>query len=150
MFPSLFANSALDSLEKTVEFAERRHSVLATNIANMDTPDYKTRDLSLENFQQSLKDVIEIKRTMAEDSPGPRFDVLEGPDRNETAVSQDEAVQNVFDSMRQVVYHDGSDDSLEMQVTRLAKNQSMHSTAIALMRSQFQTLRMAISENINI
>jgi flagellar basal-body rod protein FlgB len=52
--------------------------------------------------------------------------------------------------MRQVVYHDGSDDNLEMQVTQLAKNQSMHSTAIALMRSQFQTLRMAISENINI
>lgn len=150
MFPSLFANSALDSLEKTVEFAERRHSVLATNIANMDTPDYKTRDLSLNNFQQSLKDVIEIKRTMAEDAAGPRFEVLEGPDRDGTAVAHDEAVQNVFDSMRQVVYHDGSDDSLEMQVTQLAKNQSMHSTAIALMRSQFQTLRMAISENINI
>ena len=33
-------------------FTEARHSVLAGNVANLDTPGYKTRDLSVETFQK--------------------------------------------------------------------------------------------------
>jgi flagellar basal-body rod protein FlgB len=151
MFPSLFANSSLQSLEKTVEFTDRRHAILAGNMANMDTPDYKTRDLSLDGFQESLKNAIESKsRAKADSSPGLQFDVLQGVEEDGQPLSEEQATQQVFDSMRQVVYHDGSDDSIEMQVSQIAKNQSLHSMAVALMRSQFQTLKMAISESINV
>ena len=149
MFPSLFANSSLQSLEKTVEFTDRRHAILASNMANMDTPDYKTRDLSVAGFQESLKNAIESKSRTKADSPGLQFDVLQGVDDGQP-LSEEQATQQVFDSMRQVVYHDGSDDSVEMQVSQIAKNQSLHSMAVALMRSQFQTLKMAISESINV
>ena len=151
MFPSLFGNSALQSLEKTVEFADRRHAILASNIANMDTPGYKTRDLSVDDFQESLKTLHESKKRIAEQSPGLRLSVLETPEEAPSlALEHDQAVQNVYDSMRQVVYHDGSDDSLELQVAQMSKNQSMHNIAIALMRSQFQNLKMAISESVNV
>lgn len=151
MFPSLFGNSALQSLEKTVEFADRRHAILASNIANMDTPGYKTRDLSVDDFQESLKTLHESKKRIAEQSPGLRLSVLENPEEDPShALEHDQAVQNVYDSMRQVVYHDGSDDSLELQVAQMSKNQSMHNIAIALMRSQFQNLKMAISESVNV
>lgn len=151
MFPSLFGNSAIQSLEKTVEFADRRHAILASNIANMDTPGYKTRDLSVDDFQDSLKSLHESKKRIAEQSPGLRLSVLEGQEADPAlAVEHDQAVQNVYDSMRQVVYHDGSDDSLEMQVAQMSKNQSMHNIAIARMRSQFQNLKMAISESVNV
>jgi flagellar basal-body rod protein FlgB len=150
MFPSLFANSSLQSLEKTVEFTDRRHAILAGNMANMDTPDYKTRDLSVASFQESLKNAIESKSRTKADSPGLQFDVLQGVEDDGQSLSEEQATQNVFDSMRQVVYHDGSDDSIEMQVSQISKNQSLHSMAVALMRSQFQTLKMAISESINV
>ncbi|MCY3010710.1 MAG: flagellar basal body rod protein FlgB [Pirellula sp.] len=150
MFPSLFANSSLQSLEKTVEFTDRRHAILAGNMANMDTPDYKTRDLSVDGFQESLKNAIESKSRAKADSPGLQFDVLQGVEEDGQPLSEEQATQQVFDSMRQVVYHDGSDDSIEMQVSQIAKNQSLHSMAVALMRSQFQTLKMAISESINV
>ncbi|XZE43636.1 flagellar basal body rod protein FlgB [Pirellulaceae bacterium SH467] len=151
MFPSLFGNSALQSLEKTVEFADRRHAILASNIANMDTPGYKTRDLSVDDFQESLKTLHVSKKRIAEQSPGLRLSVLETPEEDPSlALEHDQAVQNVYDSMRQVVYHDGSDDSLELQVAQMSKNQSMHNIAIALMRSQFQNLKMAISESVNV
>jgi flagellar basal-body rod protein FlgB len=150
MFPSMFSNSSLGSLEKTIEFAERRHSILASNVANMDTPDYKTRDLSVDDFQKSLKHLTDVQKKVEADSPGLRLTVLDPPIDEETLSVRDQAVQNVHDSMRQVQYHDGSDDSMEMQVSQLAKNQSMHSTAVALMRSQFQTLKMAISESVNV
>ncbi len=52
--------------------------------------------------------------------------------------------------MKQILYHDGSDDSLEQQVTEIAKNLSMHNTATSILRSQFRTMQMAISESVNV
>jgi len=59
MLSSLFQSSSLPVLEQVVNFTEARHGVLAGNIANLDTPGYKTRDLSPETFQQQLKEAIE-------------------------------------------------------------------------------------------
>ena len=61
MLSSLFQSSTLPVLEQVVNFTEARHGVLAGNIANLDTPGYKTRDLSPELFQQRLKEAIETK-----------------------------------------------------------------------------------------
>ena len=58
MFNSMFSSPSLKSLEQTVAFTERRHSILASNVANMDTPGYQQRDLSLNNFQANLRDAI--------------------------------------------------------------------------------------------
>ncbi len=149
----MFENTSLGSLEKTVEFATRRHAVLAGNIANMDTPGYQTRDLSVDDFQESLKALSTAKRERAFQSPGHQFSVL-SPDgqiaMDGADAKYEQAVEHVFDAMRQVQYHDGSDDSLEVQVLEMSKNQSMHQMAIALLRSQFQTLKMAISESVNV
>jgi flagellar basal-body rod protein FlgB len=38
---------------------------------------------------------------------------------------------------------------MEMQVTQIAKNQSMHTMAIAMMKNQFRQLQMAISGSVN-
>ena len=155
MVPGMFGNSALESLEKTVEFSTRRHAVLAGNIANMDTPGYETRDLPLKNFQESLKSLSEAKQRLAEGSPPSGLPAgIEEPEllsrRQALLEAKDAASQHVFDSMNQIVYHDGSDDNLEMQVLEMSKNQSMHNMAIALLRSQFQTLKVAISESVNV
>ena len=151
MLPSMFNNTALQSLEKTVEFSERRHSVLAGNIANMDTPGYRTRDLSVDDFQKTIRNLSDTRKRIAEESTVGRLSVLETPEMPVEPIESDEqAVQLVHDSMRQVVYQDGSDDSIEMQVSEMAKNQTMHNMAISLMRSQFQTLKMAISESVNV
>ena len=44
------------ALELTARFAEERHKVLAENVANIDTPDYQTKRLDPEVFQNTLKD----------------------------------------------------------------------------------------------
>ncbi len=143
MWPALFQKSALPAVEQTLQFAERRHAILAGNIANADTPGYQSRDLSVSDFQSALKDVIQSKRQSDTQSPGS------GPARYEV-LSQSQAMQNVRESMKQILYHDGSDVGLETQVTEIAKNQSMHATAVAIIRNQYQQLRMAISESVNV
>ncbi len=72
MLPSMLNNTTLPVLEQAVNFAQSRHGVLAGNIANIDTPGYKTRDLSPELFQESLKRALEKRdaRSTQEVSPG--------------------------------------------------------------------------------
>lgn len=53
------AATTIGALEQTLSFTERRHELLAGNIANMSTPDYRSRDLDVSEFQASLADSIQ-------------------------------------------------------------------------------------------
>ena len=127
---NLFQSTTIPALEHSLNFSQRRHDLLAGNLANLDTPDYQSRDLSVENFHDALADSIEAGTNPATLSATTRDDAAYGP----------------RDAMEQVVFHDGSDVSMEHQVTELAKNQHLHSLAITTMRSQFALLRAAITE----
>ena len=138
MFDSWLSNSTLPALEQTAVFAQKRHQLLAGNLANLDTPDYKTRDLSLTEFQAQLKAATEPSKSSA---------TTYVPGKGQQPITQQQAIEKARDVSKQILYHDGGDVSLEQQVTEISKNQSMHNTAIALMRSQFQTLQVAIRES---
>ena len=131
----IYNRSTLPALEQTAMFAQRRHNVLASNMANIDTPGYHAKDLSTADFQTALAEAVEAIR---HPSPGygqsepAKIDPMEGPRH----------------AMENLLYHDGSEVNLERQVTEISKNQSLHNTAIALMRNQFATLRVAISERV--
>jgi len=129
---SIFGNTTIGALEQTLTFAQRRHELLAGNMANLDTPGYRARDLDVTQFQNALAQSIQDShRTgVSQQSPSTRDDVYWGP---RTASEQ-------------VVFHDDSDVSLESQVTQMAKNQHLHGLAITTMRSQFALLRAAITE----
>lgn len=142
MWSGWLSESTIPALEQTVAFAQRRHLLLAGNIANLDVPDYQTRDLSVDDFRSALRSSIDAARSGDSLSPGS----MASPG----IADQASAYEKVRDVQRQILYHDGSDVSLEQQVTEISKNQMMHDTAIALMRSQFQTLQAAIRESVAI
>ncbi len=62
MFTSLFQSTTIPVLQEVVSFAQARQAVLAGNIANIDTPGYQTRDLSVEDFQTRLKQAMDRAR----------------------------------------------------------------------------------------
>ena len=59
-------------LEQTVRFAAARHRLIAENIVNVDTPNYRQKDLSVDKFQAMLRDRVDARRAAApgEDRPG--------------------------------------------------------------------------------
>ena len=149
----LFDSSTIPVLEQVVNFTQARHGVLASNIANIDTPGYRTRDLSPELFQTALK-----KALQARDQPPARTypydNHLAGLPRTlgrvEEALGSEvpgqDGMAKVKDSMKSILFHDNSDVSIEQQVTELTKNQFQHNLAISIMTSQFRLLRAAITE----
>ncbi len=145
----LFESTTIPALQQTAIFTERRHELLASNLANLDTPDYRARDLSVDRFQAALSDAIEQSK---HPSPGSSLSSTalgsrqsDGP-RGLQAATRDQLMHGPRSAMEPVVMHDGSDVSLERNVTEIAKNQGMHNLAIATMRNQFALLRAAITE----
>lgn len=128
----IFRSTAIPALEQSLAFSQRRHELLAGNVANLDTPGYRQRDLDPVQFQNALSDSIQAANEPSVGSlqPATRDDLYSGPRA----------------ATEQIVFHDGSDVSLERQVTEISKNQHLHGLAVTTMRSQFALLRAAISE----
>ena len=135
MISSLMNSTTIPVLEQVIDFTQSRHSVLAGNIANIDTPGYRVRDLPPEMFQSRLQEAID-----ARDKKG--ITVGQG----ESGEHPDARLAEVSDSMKSVLYHDESNVGIEQQVAALTKNMMQHQTAIAIMGSQFRLLQAAISE----
>lgn len=137
MYQTIFQSTAIPILEQVVSFAQARHTVLAGNIANLDTPGYRVRDLSLEDFQTRLKQAIKARqRAWEATSPG---DLAPDPAERLARVSQEP---------KTILYHDDSNVGIEYQVTEMVKNQLQHNLALSIMASQFRLLEAAISERV--
>ena len=149
MLSSLFQSSSLPVLENVVNFTEARHGVLAGNIANLDTPGYKTRDLSPQLFQERLREAIETKnQPISPTSLGDVADLSPTDNFEQQAIKQQVAFGKVKDSMKSILRHDGDDVSMEKQVNEMMKNQQQHNLAIGIMTAQFRLLRAAITERV--
>ena len=137
MITGLFDNSTIPYLKEAVNFAQARHNVLVGNVANLDTPGYKTRDLSVETFQERLSEAIAARKEHHESLNAPLV-----------STSESDALKKVHESMTTVLRHDDVDVSLEQQVKEISKNQMLHNMAITIMTNQFQLLQTMISERL--
>ena len=118
-------------LEQVVQFSSQRHRLIAENIANVDTPGYRQKDLSVERFQSLLRERIETRRRAP--SGSVRFDDIRAELTNPT---------------RNILFHDRNNRSMEQLATDLAKNAMMHNLAVELLRKQFMGLEAALRERL--
>jgi flagellar basal-body rod protein FlgB len=141
----IFQASTIPILEQAAKFGEARHNVLAGNIANIDTPGYKARDLSTAVFQQRLQEAIEMRNSPASERYG--YNAAAGdPFSSADPLSGDDPAMNLDDAFQTILRHDDGKVSLEQQVAELNKNQMQYNTALAVLTEQFHLLAAAISE----
>lgn len=137
MIGGLLNNSTIPYLGEAVNFAQARHNVLVGNVANIDTPGYKTRDLSVDLFQEKLSEAIQARHERHESLSSP----LVGADPSER-------MREVRESTKSILRHDDVDVGLEQQVLQISKNQFLHNMAVTIMTNQFQLLQTMISERV--
>jgi flagellar basal-body rod protein FlgB len=147
MLPSLLNSTTIPLLEQVVNFTETRHGVLAGNIANMDTPGYHTRDLSTEKFQATLKEAVEAQHAPDTGNTTDKYASLPAYSGEQREGSLD-PYRHVKDSLKDILYHDNSDVSMEQQVNEIVKNQTEHNLAIDIMAAQLRLLRAAVTERV--
>ena len=146
MMSSMFDASTLPLLEQVVNFTEARHGVLAGNIANLDTPGYKSRDLSAEQFQSRLKEAVEERQRPTMRAPYPNGPAMQSFSSAMSPAKHENEIATISDDFQGMLRHDENNASMEEQVSEITKNQQIHNMALSLMNAQFRLLRSAITE----
>jgi flagellar basal-body rod protein FlgB len=145
MIPDLLNHSGIPVLEQVINYSQARHNLLAGNIANLDTPGYRTRDIPPAAFEEKLKDAIELRRRQALE---PDIYTHDAETELESAASDQKRSPFVAvrDSLASILRHDDGNVGMEQQVAELSKNQMQHNLAVNILASQFRLLQAAISE----
>ena len=140
MTPDLFNSGTMPVLERMVQFTGRRHEVLTHNIANLSTPYFRPRDLSVARFQKQLRQAVDDRRETSHSAHGPlrlrsTRELRFHPDRLE---AQPEPLDE------NILFHDRNNRDLERVMQDLAENTLAHNTALQLLKSEFDLLEKAI------
>jgi len=133
-------NQSIPALDATLAFLTARLDVISENIANADTPGYRTKHLDAPAFQQALGQAIKHR----DPRPGSPLKIS-----GTSEFRQDSNGKLVFtpstEPQENILFHDGSDMSIEQQMKDLAATVMMHQTAVELLRGQYESLKKAIS-----
>jgi flagellar basal-body rod protein FlgB len=132
--PSIVDGTTIPLLEKIAVFGERRNLVLAGNVANVDTPNYKRRDLPVEAFETALREVIRGGTARTDQASAG------------TAGLPSDLFQASLAGSPSLTFQDNSDRSIEREMMEMTKNLSMQRFAITLMNAQMGMLQAAIRE----
>ena len=141
MLPNLFTSTTIPALGEVLNFAQARHGVLVGNLANINTPGYKVRDLSVDTFQQKLKEAISQSQSQSRSQNQPLSPGI-------TQSEPGDPMRKVRETLTNVLYHDDTNIDLEKQTAEITKNQFLHNFALTVMTDQMSLLQNAISERV--
>jgi flagellar basal-body rod protein FlgB len=145
MIQSLFDNSTIPLLAKSAAFAERRHEVLSGNIANISTPDYRTRDLPVADFQKALREAIAQRQTPGR-AANDNWSFASSRARPTEQLFPERLMRPIEAPPKSLTFQDGNNRSIEHEAMELTKNSLMQQVAIELMGIQMNRLQAVISE----
>jgi flagellar basal-body rod protein FlgB len=118
-----------------MDWAAQRQKVLAQNVSNADTPDYKPKDLKKLDFKSVLREEvapIKVARTNSAHMKG-------------TIPEQDEfRSRSLMKSFEESP--DGNEVIMEEQMQKVGDTRSQYNTAVTLMQSSMKMLRMALGK----
>ncbi len=138
-FESLMNRGAMPALTATMSFTHARHRVIAENVANMSTPGYKAKHLDYGQFQQALGEALERRG----DDPRKNLE-FKGSGQFSTDAAGNLQVTPVEKPGENVLFHDGTNMSIEQEMSDLAANGMLHEMTTQLLRQQYEDLREAI------
>lgn len=126
----------LTLLEKAMSLQSRRNSVIASNIANRETPGYRAQDIVFEK---------ELEKAYHSDRPGP----LKTDDPRHFDGVRREPLEMVkgtqINSFNPDPRMDGNTVNLDKEMAKLAENQLMYQAAVRAVSWKFNALKSAIS-----
>lgn len=133
----IFNSKIMKLMQKTLDFRTQRHDLLASNIANKDTPGYKAEDLV---FEKSLKKALHA------DMPGPMQtrDPRHFDGRNTPPLDMVKAKR--ITSAAPFVGFNGNTVDLDREMAKMAENQLMYNATTRMITHQFKQLKTILSE----
>jgi flagellar basal-body rod protein FlgB len=133
---------ALPALEAMMRFAEQRNALINSNIANLDTPGYVTRDVSVPDFQRRLGEAIDDRRGRTGGTRGG-LDIQRG--REFEPGPDGRFALRPRTPSGNVLFHDRNERDLEGLMQDLVENTGAFRVAAQLYTNRINLLGQAIS-----
>lgn len=153
MLHPILAQSPLPLLKQVARFTERRQEVLAGNIANIDTPGYRMRDLPIQEFQAALQQALRPGGPHGPIQPSPGVPWSLGSP--ESLGSPVPALEEMFpeslfraqvaEKQPGITFQDANNRSIEHQFLEMTKNSLLQNFALQVMAAQYGQLQAAIT-----
>ena len=124
----------IDVLERSLDITTAKHSVIASNVANVDTPGYKAKKL---DFKKALMEAVSLGG--------------EGMKRSQDKHFSGQSMQTspyamVENQLNNALRNDGNNVNIDKEMVELSQNSMMYNMVADLATRQFDKLRYAISE----
>lgn len=127
---NLFGTSTFIALEKGLAGSQMRQKAISNNIANVDTPNYKAKNVT---FKETLNEALNDQQ-------------LKAYRTNEKHVefSSEEKGPVVWEMRNTAYNHNGNNVDIDLEMSELAKNQIYYNGLVDRMNGQFQSLQTVI------
>jgi len=129
----MFRDQTLEAMSTYMSLLSQRQQVVASNIANIDTPGYKTADVS---FHATMEELL------LEPSPSLR---VTRPEHNEEGMSASPQFQ-AFEVHGQTSRADHNNVDLDKEMMKLSETSFGYSVMTDLLRTKFHTIASSINE----
>jgi flagellar basal-body rod protein FlgB len=132
----------MPALVKTLAFQESRLKMIAENIANAQTPGYRTKQLDVAGFQNSLREALAERRN----GTSSEFEVL-----SDEVMSDEQGFLRVNPSeepVENLLFHDGTNVSIEQQMADLAQTTLWSDLSSKFLQGRYEGLRKAIRGSV--
>jgi flagellar basal-body rod protein FlgB len=124
---SLFSHT-IRMLEQGLDYAALREKVIANNIANVDTPNYKAKDVRFKAELDRAMHSLEAKRT------NPKHLSFHSMNEKFTVATRGNLVYN----------HNGNNVDIDQEMSYLAENQIYYNALIERLNGKLTTLKTVI------
>ena len=122
-------------LSKVLDVRADRHAIVASNIANADTPNYKCRHIK---FEDELKKIMpQDNKLVLKKTSNKHFPMGNGVNDINPAVEEVPS---------QDAKADGNTVDLEREIVRMSENQIMYNTVVTMLNNKFKGLMKVIRE----
>jgi flagellar basal-body rod protein FlgB len=132
-------NTTVQALAAALKFREMRQEIIASNIANAETPGYKAKRL---DFEGALQRAIDVDGNLGMKSSDSRhFDVGNGGFNN--------LEPRVYEDPSGVVTPDGNTVNREQEMVRMQENRLMYDAAVQLLNKKLGQMKYVLSSEKN-
>ncbi len=135
---------AIPVLERLMQFTGRRHALIAHNIANLDTPNFRPADVSVEDFRAQLAQAVDERR----DTHGNSGGNLAPRSSRQVEFTEDGMLLNPTPTGDNILFHDRNDRDPERIMQALVENFMSFRMAADLVKSRFDLINTAIRERL--
>ncbi len=129
----------LPVVRRSAEFAEKRHKLIANNIANMDTPGYRAKDLDTKSFFKALRTAIDER-----EKHHPRTFEFEGGRNIDISPYGKANYRTIVPPDSATLRHDGNNVEVEHEMTKMVKNTFYYKFCTQRMQSVYRKLKSAV------